>query len=186
MNSPFPFSPRQVKPVLLALTLQAFLPLSAPASPPPLEPARTKVDGEEMFTLGFDRLSAFEYMIVDAGTGATPEEIEAARKRDQVPPWIRLYHEKRVVLTGYLMPLAMENGRTKKFVMMKDVNTCCYGAVPNMNDYVVVTMKGEGITPVQDVPVLLVGIFRVAEKYDGSYVTSLFEMEGEKFLGARK
>lgn len=158
---------------------------AAPVTPVK-EPRKVTVAGEEFFAVGFDTLSAFEYTIVDAGTGATPEDIEQAKKRDQVPPWVRFYHEKRIVLTGYLMPLVVENGLAKKFVMMKDVNTCCYGAVPNMNDYVVVSMKGEGVKAVQDVPVELIGVFNVEEKYDSGYVTSLFHMTGEKFLGPKK
>ena len=159
-------------------------------TPPPAadikEPHKTTIEGQEMFVVGFDRLSAFEYTIVDAGTGASREEIEKARKRDQVPAWIRFYQDKRVVLTGYLMPLQIENGRAKKFVLMKDINTCCYGAVPNMNDYVVVTMKGEAVPAVQDVPVELIGTLHIEEKYDNGYVTSLFTLDGEKFLGAKK
>ena len=142
------------------------VPAPAAAAPVSQEPTMTKVDGESLYAVGFDKLSAFSYTIVDSGTGATPEEITEAKKRDQVPAWIRLYHDKRVLLTGYMMPLQVENGRSKKFVMMKDVNTCCYGAVPNMNDYVVVAMKGEGIAAVQDVPVLLVGVLKIEEKYE--------------------
>jgi hypothetical protein len=174
---------------LLAAVAWSLASASAPAATPPVpakEPRKVIIAGEELLAIGFDTLSAFEYTIVDAGTGATPEDIEKARKRDQVPARIRAYHERRVVLTGYLMPLVVENGLAKKFVMMKDVNTCCYGAVPNMNDYVVVTMKGEGVKAVQDVPVELIGRFYVEEKYDGGYVTSLFHMTGEKFLGAKK
>ena len=180
---------------LLALSLAAAASGSGAtdiaAAPPPTaivsrEPVTTKVDGESVYTLGFEKLSAFPYTIVDAGTGATPEQIAEAQKRDQVPDWIRLYDGKRVALTGYMMPLQVENGRSKKFVMMKDVTTCCYGAVPSMNDYVVVTMKGEGIVGVQDVPVVLVGMFRIEEKYEGGYITALFSMDGEKFLGAKK
>lgn len=148
-------------------------------------PTKVVIDGKDAFAVGFDKLSAFPYTIVDSGTGASPEEIEQAKKRDQVPEWIRIYHNKRVALTGYLMPLQVENGLAKKFVMMKDINTCCYGAVPNMNDYVVVSMK-EGVRPIQDVPVELVGVLRVEEKYEGGYITALFQMEGEKFLGAKK
>ena len=144
------------------------------------------VDGEELYPLGFDKLSGFPYTIVDAGTGATPEQIAQARKRDQVPPSLRFYQDKRVVLTGYLMPLQIENGLSRKFVLMKDVNTCCYGATPNMNDYVVVAMKGAGVKAVQDVPVELVGVLRIEEKYEGGYITSLFQLDGEKFLGPRK
>jgi hypothetical protein len=150
------------------------------------DPETISLGGEELPVIGFDKLSAFPYTIVDVGTGATPEQIAEARKRDQVPAAVRAYQDKRVVLTGYLMPLQLENGLTKKFVMMKDVNTCCYGATPNMNDYVVVTMKGEGVKALQDVPVELVGVLRIEEKYDGGYVTSLFQLDGEKFIGARK
>jgi hypothetical protein len=173
----------------LAAVLAAATLLTATANTTPAalrETTKTRIDGAEMYAVGFDKLSAFEYKIVDAGTGATPEEIEAARKIDKVPAWIKVYHDQRVALTGYLMPLQVEKGKAKKFVMMKDVNTCCYGAVPNMNDYVVVTMKGEGVTAVQDVPVVLVGIFKIEEKYDGGYVTALFSMDGEKLLGPKK
>jgi len=167
-------------------TLPSFAQTPPPAPPVDMTPRKVTIDGAELYAVGFDKLSSFPYTIVDAGTGATPEEIKAAMAKDQVPPAIRLYHGQRVVLTGYLMPLAIENGLTKKFVIMKDVNTCCYGSVPNMNDYVVVTMKGAGITPIQDVPVDLIGTFRIEQKYEGGYVVSLFAFDGEKFLGAKK
>lgn len=147
------------------------------------EPIKIKVSGAELYSLGFDKLAAFDYTIVDAGTGASPEQIAAAEKRDQVPAWIYFYQDKRVVLTGYLMPLQLENGLAKKFVLMKDVTTCCYGAVPGMNDYVIVTMKGDGVKAVQDIPVALVGVFHVEQKYENGFVTSLYQMDGEKLLG---
>lgn len=151
-----------------------------------LTPSKVTVEGREVFALGFDKLSSFAYKLVDAGTGATPEEIAAHQKIDQVPAWIHVYDHQQVVLTGYMMPLQIENGHSKKFVMMRDVTTCCYGAVPNMNDYLIVTMKGPGVEVVQDVPVELLGTFRIEQKYEGGYVVSLFVMDGEKFLGAKK
>lgn len=151
-----------------------------------LSPRQVVVGGQEMLALGFDKLSSFAYKLVDAGTGATAEEIAEHQKKDPVPDWVKKYDGQRVLLTGYLMPLQMENGRAKKFVMMRDVNTCCYGAVPNMNDYLVVTMAGEGVEPVQDVPVDLIGVFRIDHRYEDGYVVSLFAMQGEKFLGPKK
>jgi hypothetical protein len=151
-----------------------------------LTPQKVTVDGTEVFALGFDKLSSFAYTLVDAGTGATPEQIAEHVKKDPVPQWVRTYHNQRVVLTGYMMPLQVENGRSKKFVMMRDVTTCCYGAVPNMNDYLVVTMKGDGIEVVQDVPVELLGTFRIDHRYEDGYVVSLFVMDGEKLLGVKK
>jgi hypothetical protein len=173
--------------LLAALCLQAVvLTAQIPGPPVDLTPRREVVNGQEMFVLGFDKLSSFAYTLVDAGTGATPEQIEEHLRQDPVPQWVRTYDNQRVLLTGYLMPLQIENGRTRKFVMMRDVNTCCYGAVPNMNDYLVVTMKGEGVEAIQDVPVDLIGIFHIDHRYEDGYVVSLFTMEGEKFLGPRK
>ncbi len=151
-----------------------------------LTPRKVTIGGTELFALGFDKLSSFDYTLVDAGTGATPEQIAEHMKKDPVPAWVRTYDHQRVMLTGYMMPLQVENGRAKKFVMMRDVNTCCYGAVPRMNDYLVVTMKGEGVEAIQDVPVDLIGVFHVDQRYEDGYVVSLFTLDGEKFLGPRK
>lgn len=175
--------------VAVGLTLVFLPPVARSAPPAPtsdLTPTKVTIDGAEMFSLGFDKLSSFNYNIVDAGTGASQEEILAAMKRDQVPSWVKTYDQQRVALSGYMMPLQVENGKAKKFVMMRDITTCCYGAVPNMNDFVVVTMKGAPVDVVQDVPVQLIGTFRIDQKYEGGYVVSLFVMDGEKFLGAKK
>lgn len=167
----------------LVVSLAAQPPVPPPAS---TAPVKISVEGEEMFAVGFDKLAAFEYTIVDAATGATPEEIEKAKQRDQVPDWIKIYQDKRIALTGYLMPLQIENGLAKKFIMMRDITTCCFGNVPNMNEYVIVTMKSGGVKPIQDVPVVLTGIFKIEEKYENGYVVALYQMDGEKFLGPKK
>ena len=149
-------------------------------------PAKISVEGNSFYSLGFDKLSGFEYKVSDVGTGATPEEIAKAMKTDQVPSWIHLYDNQKVVLSGYMMPLQVANGLSTKFVMMRDITTCCYGAVPNMNDYVVVSMPSPGIQVVQDIPVKMLGTFRIEQRYSGGYLVSLFVMDGEKYLGPVK
>jgi len=177
--------------LLVVLTLVGAAVAQAQIPPPKLtaeqqKPVKTTIEGQEMFAIGFDRLAAFDYVVTDAGTGASEEEIAAAKKNDQIPGWVRVYDGKRVALTGFLMPLKLEGGLTSKFIMMRDITTCCYGNVPNMNEYVIVTMTGAGVKPIQDVPVVLTGVFRIAEKYENGYLSSIFQMDGEKFLGPRK
>jgi hypothetical protein len=184
MKHPFRF-------VLSALALAAAINAGAQIPAPPLtaeqqKPVKVKIEGQDLFAVGFDKLAAFEYVVTDAGTGASEEEIAAAKQKDQIPAWARFYDGKKVALTGFLMPLKLENGMTPKFIMMRDITTCCYGNVPNMNEYVIVTMTGPGIKPIQDVPVVLTGTFRIAEKYENGYLSSIFQMDGEKFLGPRK
>jgi hypothetical protein len=158
----------------------------ARADAPAPSPTRIKIDGQEHYAVGFDKLAAFEYVLVDAGTGASEAEMEAAKAKDQIPAWVRVYDQQKIALTGFMLPLVVENGLVRKLIMMRDVTTCCFGNVPNMNEYVIVTMKSEGIKPLQDVPVVLTGTFKISEMYEGGYLTSIFQMEGEKFLGPKK
>lgn len=147
---------------------------------------KVTIEDQEVFAVGFDKLAAFPYEIVDAATGATPEQITAAKANDQVPDWIRFYDQQRVALTGYMLPLKVEQGVATKFIMMRDITTCCYGNVPNMNEYVIVSMTTAGVKAIQDIPVVLVGVFKIQETYDeAGYLTSLFQMDGEKFLGPK-
>jgi hypothetical protein len=159
------------------------------AGSPPAElrlPQEVTVGGEKLLALGFENLSAFPYVIVDCASGATPEQIAAAAKQDQIPSWVHAYDGKRILLTGYMLPTELDEGRAKKFILMKDTNTCCFGATPRMNDYVVCEMVGRGVESIQDIPVQLSGTIHVAEKREDGYVVSLFTMDGEKFLGPKK
>ena len=170
---------------VLALTT-LFLCHNARSDAPAPAPTRIKIDGQEHFAVGFVKLAAFEYTLVDAGTGASEAEMEAAKEKDQIPAWVRAYDQQKIALTGFMLPLVVENGLVHKLIMMRDVTTCCFGNVPNMNEYVIVTMKSEGIKPLQDVPVVLTGTFKISEIYEGGYLTSIFQMDGEKFLGPKK
>lgn len=177
--------------VLSALVFASAMDAAAQIPAPPLtaaqqQPVKVKIEGQDLFAIGFDKLATFEYVVTDAGTGASEEEIAAAKQKDQIPAWARFYDGKKVALTGFLMPLKLENGVTPKFIMMRDITTCCYGNVPNMNEYVIVTMTGPGVKPIQDIPVVLTGTFRIAERYENGYLSSIFQMDGEKFLGPKK
>ena len=167
----------------------AAAPLPASATPTnpvaPAPPRTIVVDGEQVKEVGFEHLASFPYTIVDAGTGANADQIAAAAKRPQVPEGVRALDQARVALTGFMLPVQMEGGRARKFILMRDVSTCCYGATPNMNDYVVVTMKDAGVKAVQDVPIVVVGTLHVGERYENGYLVSLYELEGKKLLGPR-
>jgi hypothetical protein len=172
--------------MVMAVVAAIGIQLSAYADAAIQQPTRVKIDGQELYAVGFDKLAAFEYTLVDAATGASEAEMEASRAKDQIPRWIRLYDKQKIALTGFMLPLVVENGLVRKLIMMRDVTTCCFGNVPNMNEYVIVTMKGEGIKPLQDVPVVLTGTFKISEIYEGGYLTSIFQMDGEKYLGPKK
>jgi hypothetical protein len=155
-------SPWRILPLLLAgvLALRA------------AEPA--KADGYE--NVGFDRLAAFEY---------TPPETEAAVK-DQIPAKIKALDQKKVAVTGFMLPTKMDKGLVKEFLLVKDAMMCCYGAMPKVNEWIVVKMNGAGVKPLMDLPITFEGKLRVGEMFENGYLTGVYLLEGDRMQAQSK
>jgi hypothetical protein len=154
-------SPWRVFPLLLA----AVLALRA------AEPA--KADGYE--NVGFDRLAAFEY---------TAPESETAVK-DQIPAPIKALDQKKVAVTGFMLPTKMDKGLVKEFLLVKDAMMCCYGAMPKVNEWIVVKMNGAGVKPLMDLPITFEGKLRVGEMFENGYLTGVYLLEGERMQATK-
>jgi hypothetical protein len=136
------------------------------------EPA--KADGYE--NVGFDRLAAFEY---------TPPESETAVK-DQIPAKIKALDQKKVAVTGFMLPTKMDKGLVKEFLLVKDAMMCCYGAMPKVNEWIVVKMNGAGVKPLMDLPITFEGRLRVGEMFENGYLTGVYLLEGDRMQAQSK
>lgn len=128
--------------------------------------------------LGFDRLSGFKFVapnydpITDAAKPPPTGE-------DQIPARVKEYSGKKAVITGFMLPTKLDNGKATEFLIMANQMACCFGTVPNMNDWVVVHMP-QGVEVVQDVPISFYGKLKVGAMYENGYMTGIYEMEADK------
>lgn len=148
----------------------------APLNSPNAEPAGLSED--EVVTVGFDRLSAFTYVLPDEDA---PEAAGGVLR--QVPEAVRALHNRRVALKGFMLPLRLENGLATQLLMLRDQSLCCFGAVPRLNEWVNVTMRGKGVRPVMDQPITLFGRLQVAEVRENGFLVGIYAMEGEEVAG---
>ncbi len=136
------------------------------------EPA--KADGYE--PVGFDRLAAFDY---------TPPETETAKPTDQIPAKIKALDQAKVAVTGFMLPTKMDKGLVKEFLLVKDAMMCCYGAMPKVNEWIVVKMNGAGVKPLMDIPITFEGRLKVGEMFENGYLTGLYLLEGDRLVGVK-
>lgn len=136
------------------------------------EPATA--DGYE--NVGFDRLAAFNY---------TPPETETAGPTDQIPAPIKALDQKRVAVTGFMLPTKMDKGLVKEFLLVKDAMMCCYGAMPKVNEWIVVKMNGAGVKPLMDLPITFEGKLRVGEMFENGYLTGVYLLEGDRMAATK-
>jgi hypothetical protein len=127
----------------------------------------------EVQMVGFDKLASFEF---------TPPEdpAKAAAAEAQIPERIRGYNEKKVAVTGFMLPVKMDAGLVTEFLLVKDPMMCCYGVMPKVNEWVVVKMVGKGVPPLMDVPITFEGTLQVGQLYEGGYLTGIYLLKGDR------
>ena len=117
---------------------------------------------------------ARDHRCVRAAPNAKPPTGE-----EQIPATVKGWNGKKAVVTGFMIPVKMEKGLVTEFLLMRNTMACCYGAVPNMNEWVIVKMK-KGVAPLMDVPVAFYGELKVGAMFENGYMTGLYELDGER------
>ena len=123
--------------------------------------------------LGFDQLASFEFV-------APEDPAKSAAAEAQIPARVREFNDKKVLVTGFMLPVKMNGGLVTEFLLVKDPMLCCYGVMPNMNEWVVVRMVQGGVKPLMDVPITFEGTLSVGQLYEGGYLTGLYLLKGDK------
>jgi len=141
-------------------------------------PAKEKADGYEK--VGFDKLASFNF--VAPGDGVAPADGKTPPKSgdEQIPERIKAFDKKKVAVTGFMLPVKMDNGLVKEFLLVKDPMMCCYGVMPKVNEWIVVKMTGAGVKPLMDLPISFEGTLKVGEMYEGGYLTGIYLLEGDR------
>ena len=152
--------------------LGLFAGLSAETAPPSV----LNADGYQV--VGFDRLASFAY--VPAELNPAGSKAPATPEANQIPEKIRALDSAKVMVTGFMLPVKMNQGLVTEFLLVKDPMLCCYGIMPKLNEWVVVKMTGKGVPPLMDVPLSFEGKLKVGEQYDNGYLTGIYLLEGEK------
>ena len=155
----------------LALVLaMASAMLAAPAGPPEVE------DG--YLRLGFDRLAAFKF-IAPAFDPAADPKAPLPTGEEQIPAAVKAWSGHKAIVTGFMLPTKLQDGLVTEFLLVKDQMLCCYGAMPNMNEWVVVKMR-KGVRPLMDVPVSFYGELKIGAMFENGYMTGIYQLDGER------
>ena len=150
---------------------------ATPADAPPATISEPAVENGYL-KLGFDQLAAYPFTPPPFDPAADPKATPPTGE-EQIPAIVKGWNGKKAVVTGYMVPVKMDKGLVTEFLLMRNTMACCFGTVPNMNEWVVVKMK-KGVQPMMDVPVAFYGQLKVGAMFENGYMTGLYELEGEK------
>ncbi|MCX6945716.1 MAG: hypothetical protein WCL24_11000 [Verrucomicrobiota bacterium] len=129
--------------------------------------------------LGFDRLGAYKF-VAPAYDPAADAKAPPASGEEQIPAGVKGWSGRKAIVTGFMLPVKMDGGLVTEFLLVKDPMMCCYGVVPNMNEWVVVRMGSGGVRPLMDVPISFYGTLKVGPMFENGYLTGIYLLEGER------
>jgi hypothetical protein len=141
----------------------------------PKVPATRPTPGDYR-TVGFDLLASYTFTVPE---GVIPTN-EVGKSEAQIPVDVKVLNEKKVAITGFMLPLKVDDGVVSELLIMKDQSMCCYGSTPRINDWVSVKMSGKGVKSVMDQPVTLFGKMHVGEMVENGYLIGIYKLDGEK------
>ena len=82
-----------------------------------------------------------------------------------------------------MLPVTQKDGRVTEFLLLKDQSLCCYGTMPQMNEWVHVIMTpGQSAPMVWDLPVTVFGTFEVGEVFENGVLMTIYRLRYEKLV----
>ena len=128
----------------------------------------------------FEQLSTFKITPPPFDANAKPGSAGPSLG-GQIPDAIRSLDGRKAIVTGFMLPIKMEGGLVTEFLLMRSQMMCCYGVVPQVNEWVLVRMA-KGVHQLMDVPVSFGGQLHVKELYENGFLTAIYVLDGEKIL----
>lgn len=156
---------------------------SAPSAGPAKDEAQaTNPDTKGFERVGFELLAAFNYKAPSYNAVAPAADAPPPATPDQIPDYVRALDKKKIAVTGFMLPTKFKDGRVTELLLMKDQSGCCFGAMPRINEWIIVKMSNGGVPPLMDVPLTFVGTLQVGEVFEEGYLAGVYQLAGEKMI----
>lgn len=139
----------------------------------------------DFLSVGFDTLAGYYYEL-PSNDGETIKlaDPQLAQPKEQIPAPIKALNSKKIAVQGFMVPVKIEKGATKQFLLVKDQSLCCFGRMPRMNEWVSVKMSGDRATKfIGDQAVTVFGTISVGEEIEKGEVLSIYRMEADDVAG---
>ena len=137
-----------------------------------------KYRGKDYSRVTFGLLAGYEYKAPKPGELEKDATAMPAALANQIPEPIKKLNGQQVAVQGFMIPLELEKGKVKSFVLVRNQMFCCFGAVPMMNEWLHIKMQGDARAPfIADVPIRVYGAFDVGEVVTKGTLMSIYRLD---------
>lgn len=97
---------------------------------------------------------------------ADPKYVASLSYDTEIPDEVKQMDGKQVAITGFMLPIDVDKGKVKRFLLLKSTLSCCFGIAPRINEVIYVeSSKKQKIQAVMDIPITVFGKLSVGQAF---------------------
>lgn len=143
------------------------------------------IGGEKYQMVPFSKLAGFDFKMSDEILSIeTGSLVPNGKVLEQIPSDLKILNERAVALTGFMLPVKMNEGLVTDFMLLPNTMTCCFGRVPRINEVIIVNTTGKGFKNMKDIAITIAGTFRVGAIRNDERLIGIYQMDCEQVVEA--
>ena len=118
---------------------------------------------------------------------ADAEYIASLSYDTEIPDEVKQIDGKKVAITGFMLPIDVDKGKVKQFLLLKSTMSCCFGVAPRINEVIYVeSPKKQKIQTVMDMPITVFGKLSVGQQFrEDLMLMGVYQLELDEVKRAR-
>ena len=133
---------------------------------------------KECQSISFDILADYDFGTLDWSGGSQSNQFIANQIEQIIPESIKALDNQQVSVTGFVLPVETDGERIDSFLLLRDLQMCCYGTLPELNEWIYVEVPNhlEAKNLISDTPIKVKGTLQVEPRFKDDFLLSIYSL----------
>ena len=133
---------------------------------------------KECQSISFDILADYDFGTLDWSGGSQSNQFIANQIVQIIPESIKALDNQQISVTGFVLPIETDGKRIDSFLLLRDLQMCCYGTLPELNEWIYVEVPNhlEAKNLISDTPIKVRGTLQVEPRFKDDFLLSIYSL----------
>ena len=133
---------------------------------------------KECQSISFDILADYDFGTLDWSGGSHSNQFIANQIEQIIPESIKALDNQQISVTGFVLPIETDGERIDSFLLLRDLQMCCYGTLPELNEWIYVEVPNhlEAKNLISDTPIKVRGTLQVEPRFKDDFLLSIYSL----------
>ena len=133
---------------------------------------------KEYQSISFDILADYDFGTLDWSGGSQSNQFIINQIEQIIPQSIKALDNQLVSVIGFVLPVETDGERIDSFLLLRDLQMCCYGTLPELNEWVYVEVPDhlEAKNLISDTPIKVWGTLQVEPRFKDDFLLSIYSL----------